>query len=268
MNKKRLYMISFVALLALMLVVELLNMRFANDTTEYELIYGIATRGIGAAACILMMSYCSFSHLFSSFGKLRDIALILPCCLIAINNFPFISVINGWAILDTKWYLILLLALQCFLVGLFEEAAFRGCVFMLILERKHNSRKEIFYSIIFSSLVFGGIHIVNLLVGAGIVPVVLQLGYSFLIGAMCSVVLLVTKKLWIPILIHAVFNFAGGLIPTLGRGEIWDRATVVLTVIVSVAVAIYTVALFFKYDISKMQELFPKKLNNSKKNTD
>ncbi len=262
MNKKRLYVASFAVLLILLLALEIFNMYFAKETKEYELIYGIAVRGIGAAVCIIMMAYCSFTHLFSSFGKLKDVLLIIPCCLIAINNFPFVPVISGAATLDTKWYLIVLLALQCLLVGLFEETAFRGCVFMLILERKHSTRKEIFYSIILSSLVFGGIHIVNLFVGAGIVPVVLQLGYSFLIGAMCSVVLLITKKLWLPILIHSVFNFAGALVPTLGKGEIWDTATVILTVVVSVLVAAYTIALFFRYDLSKMQELFPKKEGN------
>ena len=144
MNKKRLYLISFFALIILLLAIEIVNMYFANDSLEYELAYGIAARGVGAAICILMMSYCSFSHLFSSFGKLKDILLILPCCLIAINNFPFISVISGEATVEAKWYYIVFLAIQCFLVGLFEEAAVRGCVFMLILERKHNTRKEIF----------------------------------------------------------------------------------------------------------------------------
>ena len=259
MNKKRLYIALFAVLIILLLALEMFNMYYAKDTTEYELIYGILSRGISAAVCVLMMSYCSFTHLLSSFGKLKNILLVVPCCLIAINNFPFIPILSGGATIDTKWYLIVLLALQCFLVGLFEETAFRGCVFMLILERKHNTRKDIFYAIVFSSLVFGGIHIVNLFVGAGIVPVVLQLGYSFLIGAMCSVVLLITKKLWLPILIHSVFNFAGALVPTLGGGEIWDTPTVILTVVVSVLVAVYTVVLFFKYDLCKMQEVLPPK---------
>ena len=61
---------------------------------------------------------------------------------------------------------------------------------------------------------------------------------------MCAVVLLVTKKLWLPIIIHSVFNFAGGLVPTLGKGEIWNMPTVILTVVVSVMVCIYTVLLF------------------------
>ena len=257
-NKKKLYYLLFVVLAVLMLVAELLNMRLAYNSIEYDLVYNIITRAIGATMCMILMSYCSFTRLFSSFGKLKNILLVLPCCLIAINNFPFIPMATGALKLDTKWYLILLFALQCLLVGMFEETAFRGCVFMLLLEKKHNTIKDVFYSIVMSSFIFGAIHIVNLFVGAGIVSVVLQLGYSFLIGSMCAVVLLVTKKIWLPIFIHAVFNFAGGLVPTLGVGEIWDTPTIILTVIVSVAVAVYTVTLFFKRGVSDAEELLKK----------
>ena len=127
---------------------------------------------------------------------------------------------------------------------------------MLMLEKKHKTRKDIFYSIVFSSLIFGAIHIVNLFAGSGIVPVVLQLGYSFLIGSMCAVILLITKSLWISVLTHAVFNFAGGVMPTFVSGfKIWTPGEVILTVVVSILVAIYTVLLFFKIDHSKLQSI-------------
>ena len=261
MNKKSFLFAAFIGLLLLMLALEVFNLYYTNKTVEYELIYGILSRGIGSLVCLLMMAYCSFLHLFSSFGKLKSFIYIIPCCLIAINNFPFVSVFNGTAILSAEWYLIILFAIQCFLVGFFEEAAFRGCVFMLLLEKSHNTRKDVFCSIVYSSLIFGAIHIVNLFAGAGIVPVVLQLGYSFLIGSMCAVVLLVTKKLWLPIIIHSVFNFAGGLVPTLGKGEIWNMPTVILTVVVSVMVCIYTVLLFLKYDIEEYKKLLIKNKN-------
>lgn len=258
MKKKNRYFILFVIFAVLMLVAELLNVRFAHESIEYDLIYNIVTRMIGAVICIILMSYCSFTYLFSSFGKLKSIICVLPCCLIAINNFPFIPMAMGSLTLETKWYFILLFGVQCFFVGLFEETAFRGCVFMLLLEKKHKTIKEVFYSVVMSSFIFGAIHIVNLLVGAGIGSVVLQLGYSFLIGSMCAVILLVTKKIWLSVFVHATFNFAGGLVPTLGNGDIWDTPTIILTVIVSVIVAIYTIALFFRRGLSDAQTLLKK----------
>ena len=133
---------------------------------------------------------------------------------------------------------------------------------MLILEGKHRTKKDVFFSIIYSSLIFGAIHIVNLFAGSGIVPVIQQLGYSFLIGAMCAVALIITKNLWMSILLHACFNFAGGVIPTLGKGDIWDTPTIIITAVLAVIVTVYTVCVFIKFDSKANIEQM---INNTKK---
>ena len=74
----------------------------------------------------------------------------------------------------------------------------------------------------------------------------LQIGYSFLIGGMCSVVLLKTGNIWYCVILHAVYNFAGGVVPNCGSGIIWDTPTVILTAVVAVAVAAYVIALLFR----------------------
>ena len=129
---------------------------------------------------------------------------------------------------------------------------------MLILEGKHKTKKDVFFSIIYSSLIFGAIHIVNLFVGSGIVPVIQQLGYSFLIGAMCAVVLIITKKLWMSILLHACFNFAGGIIPNLGTGEIWDVPTIIITAVLALTVTVYMIFVFIRLDMSEIDSMFKK----------
>ena len=93
-----------------------------------------------------------------------------------------------------------------------------------------------------SSAVFGLVHLVNLLEGAGIGPTVLQVGYSFLIGGMCAIVLLKTGNLIYCVLLHGIYDLGGGLIPTLGRGALWDTPTVILTAVLAVIV---TAWLFF-----------------------
>lgn len=254
---KRVFSIFFCVFAVLLLLVELFNIKHSVDTIQYELVYGTLSRVFGAAICVLLMKYCNFDYLFSVRGiSVKSLLLIFPCLIISVNNFPFISFFEIGISFDVKWYFVLLYVLQCFFVGLFEETAFRGCVFMLMLEKRRKTRKDIFFSIVLSSLVFGAIHIVNLFAGAGIVPVILQLGYSFLIGAMCAVALLVTKSIWVSVLLHAVFNFAGGVIPTFAEGfKIWTLGEVILTVVVSVMVAVYVVLLFFKYSLSSMKEL-------------
>jgi len=266
-NKKRsVYLSLFVFFSICLISIELLKFLDVSLSTNKqinELIYGIASRAIGSAICILMISYCSFGYLFSFDGKnkLKNFILLIPCWLVVINNFPIIAVAKGSAFINenVRWYLIALFALQCLFVGLFEEVAFRGCVFMLILQGRHNTRKDVFISIVLSSAIFGAIHIANLFAGASLLPVIQQVGYSFLIGSMCALTLLITKKIWTSVWMHAIFNFAGGLIPTLGTGKIWNAPTIIITIILSVAVTIYSVVLFFRFDISTVESLFYKK---------
>ena len=267
-NRRVVYLLIFILLSACLLVVELYRGSgnvFSADETLDELLYGIISRGFAALICILMIAYCSFGNLFllNAGGKLKAFVLLIPCWLVVINNFPFISVLNGTAGLNAEVYLIVLFALQCFLVGFFEEVAFRGCVFMLVLQGKNKSRKDVFWAIVTSSAIFALVHLANLFSGASPLPVIQQVGYSFLIGAMCALALIVTKNIWTSILMHSLFNFAGGVIPTLGNGEIWNVPTIIITAVLAVLVTIYSVILFLKIDIFSIYDLFKnKRLNN------
>jgi membrane protease YdiL (CAAX protease family) len=127
---------------------------------------------------------------------------------------------------------------------------------MLALQEKNKTRKDIFWAIILSSAIFAVVHLANLLSGASPLPVIQQVGYSFLIGAMCALSLIVTKNIWTSIFMHTVFNFAGGLIPMLGSGKIWNVPTIIITAVLAVLVIVYSVILFLRIDISSVSSLF------------
>ena len=99
---------------------------------------------------------------------------------------------------------------------------------------------------------------VNLLMGASLGGVIQQIGYSFLIGAMCSVVLYKTANLWLCVLLHAVYDFCGGLVPALGEGIIWDTPTIIITVILAVVVTIYMVVLLFRIKPQELDRIYEK----------
>ena len=113
-----------------------------------------------------------------------------------------------------------------------------------------------FLALILSSAVFAVVHLVNLFMGAGLGATVLQIGYSFLIGGMCSVVLMKTGSIWHCVLLHAVYNFCGGVVPTLGGGDWWDTPTVILTVVLSVLVTAYVVVMLFRMDPRETDKLY------------
>ena len=69
----------------------------------------------------------------------------------------------------------------------------------------------------------------------------MQVGYSFLIGGMCAIALLKTGCIWIPALIHGIYDAGGFLIESAGQGEIWTTPAIILTAAVSLPVFGYAV---------------------------
>ena len=54
-----------------------------------------------------------------------------------------------------------------------------------------------------------------------------------------------TANIWYCVILHSVYNFAGGVAPEFASGKIWTTPTVILTIIVAVIVTVYTVALWY-----------------------
>lgn len=241
-----------------MLLCEIYKEKFLALGEQGENLYSIASRFFGIILCFVLVLYCGFKGILKLYRRpfIKGLVAVLPCWLVALNNFPIIPVVFGGARVTASSNTILLYALLCAFVGVFEELAYRGCVFMLILRNKKKTTKDIFVAFIFSSALFGAIHLVNLIAGADPLGVVLQVGYSFLIGAMCSFVLIKTGSVWHAALIHAVYNFCGGVVSQYGEGEIWTLPEIALTAIVAVIVAVYIVTALLKTEPREADALF------------
>lgn len=234
--------------------------RSCGAMTKY-MIDMTVTRALGGAIFLSMLINLGY-RVLNPIKKpfFRSLLISLPAFVIAINNFPFSQTIKGELRLEAEWWAVLLLLLECLCVGFFEECAFRGVVFLGILKKKPQSKLWAFISIALSSVVFGLVHLLNLLESSP-VAVLMQIGYSALIGAMCAVVLMKSANIWLCVLIHGLFNFSGAVMSRLGSGKIWDTFTVVLTVIVSLAVTAYMICVFLKDDMAVSRKIFQKKTN-------
>lgn len=253
--------ISFAAIaltLILVALCEVFREQIFGSGVYSDRLYYIATRTLGGVMFLILMYIESLLGLFTikPKGLARAVLFILPCWAIALNNFPIISYFSGNAYIDASAFAVLLYALECLSVGFFEEIAFRGVIFTSILSWRKRTTLDVFIAIVISSAVFGATHLLNLFAGASVGSVLLQVSYSFLIGGMCAVVLVKTRCLWHCILIHSVYNFCGGVVPELGGGVIWDTPTVVLTVIVSLAVATYVIVSLVRIQPKEIEGLF------------
>ena len=258
LSRRACLMVIFVAL-PILLWLEIAKPTLSEDPVLAPLISMTLTRGLGAAVFLALLLHEGF-RVMNPLQKpfWRSILFIIPPFLVVVNNMPILSLAWGDAYIIHSapaywvWFI-----LECLAIGLFEELAFRGVIFLMLAEKRHSTRKGLFWSLILTSAVFGAVHLINVLMGAGIGGVIMQIGYSFLIGAMCSVVLLKTRNIWLCVLLHAVYDFSGTLVPTLGGGTWWDTPTVIFTVILAVATTAYLVWHFFTLDLSRVEEIYP-----------
>lgn len=236
---------------------------FSADPLLSDLVNMTLPRLLGAVVFFALMLADGY-RILSPVRGLRPVGafllLFLPPLAVVINNFPIPALITGDAqILPHSTAVWVWFSLECLAISLFEEAAFRGVIFPMLAERRCKTKRGLLISILLTSAVFGLLHIVNLAQGAGIGAVVRQIGYSFLIGAMCSVVLIKTHNIWLCVLLHAVFDFGGKLIDTLGAGRIWTLPAILITTILAVLTTLHLTWQFFRPDPVPFEEIYPPK---------
>ena len=75
----------------------------------------------------------------------------------------------------------------------------------------------------------------------------MQIGYSLLIGGMCSIAFLKTGNFYNAILLHFVFNIGGMLYDqNMIAGNIWTTPNILLTAILAVVVTVFALYILFK----------------------
>lgn len=120
-------------------------------------------------------------------------ALILLVCLL---RLPFI----GWTALPVRYFL--LLALGVLFVGVFEELLARG-VLLVGLRRR---LPELWVWIV-SCVLFGLLHLLNALAGAGIGPTLIQVLFAASFGSTLYLARRLSGNLLLPVLLHAFWDF-------------------------------------------------------------
>ena len=184
--------------------------------------------------------------------KPKTLLWLLPPLAVVLVNFPFSALANGTAtITHGEWWW--LFAIKCLLVGLMEEWFFRGILLDLFLQTAREKERGIFLPVLLSSLAFALFHLLNIFGGAGIGYVLLQTGYSFLIGGMLAVVFCKTRNLWICIVLHAIFDAGGFLVSDLGAGDPQDTVFWVLTAVAGVICAVHIIYTLVKMSTPKKE---------------
>ena len=258
-NLSILYKIITISIIFTIIMMGLLisfNISFHSDLEVSDMISDTIFRFLGGFIFVLLI-YILGHKVLHPFKKpfFKSLLISMPALLVVINNFPFIDHLAGNTELLKPTSTVLIFLISCISVGFFEEVVFRGVILILFLQNSPKTKQGILFSIIASSAIFALMHLFNLFSGAGFGQTVLQIGYSFLMGLMFSVLLIKTKNIWLPVILHSLYNFGGLLFPTLGRVTSANEGlTMIVTGGIAFLVAIYTIHLF--------QHIEPKDINS------
>lgn len=249
--------LSIIAVLcALTLVLDFIDISYTDNVDRNRFIGKIVQQSLGSLAAIFLMIRLKI-HLFN---KPQYWLYLIPCLIIAIDNFQFSSYFKGnMQLVNGKPLDFILFGGYCLAVGLFEECIFRGIIFSVLASCFSYDKKGLWKTYIVSSVLFGAAHLFN----GFSVATILQIGYSTLTGGLFAFVLLKTKNIFCCAFVHALYNFCGLLfeIPErmgLGSGVVFDLGTAITMLIVCVIMGAFILYSVFKYSDDEVGVLYEK----------
>jgi Predicted protease of the Abi (CAAX) family len=164
-------------------------------------VFLIISIGIG----LLIMKKSRFTLSDYGFKKcekdsLHKVSWFIP--LLAMEIIPIVLMGFSSKVTVLQYFILLLFTVA---VGFNEEIYFRGLALKFIEEK---GRKK---AIIWSSVIFGTLHLVNALNGKNVLYLVLQMMFAFLIGFVFAEIVSITKSLWVVIAWHAAHDYISNL---------------------------------------------------------
>ncbi len=257
MQKKKIGRYIEIAVILLLcgctLAMDFFPLSLLEDEFRNKLFCKIIQQSMGSAAGILLMITLNIRL----FGKIHKPLYLIPCLLVAVDNFQWSAFFNGkMELVRAEFWDIALYTLSCLAVGLFEELIFRGVLFSVLASLFKKDRKGIWATYVLSSVIFGGAHLFN---GFSLGTIV-QVLYTVLTGGLFAFCLMKTKNILCCALVHGVYNFGGTLFDTrgLGSGVVFDIGTVITMLIVSVAVGLFVLYKIWKYSEEEREALYQK----------
>jgi len=172
-------------------------------------------------------------------GKLKCQHLLLfPFILVCFSNL-FVCLIDKAPLRELNLISIFQDLLFYLLIAISEELVFR---YVLFNEIKANN--SYFKAMLFSSLVFGGLHILNITSIASIPLCLVQVLYTFGLGMLLCLIYLYTQNLIVTISFHFLFNFLNDSLASALFEMNWNTNFYLINVIFAIVFIIYGIIIY------------------------
>ncbi len=156
---------------------------------------------LAVAVVVVVTRMGMWRHIgFHRLRTMRDLRFFwIPLIPVLMALPAAVAAIGGLEVSRAPERLIFWLSLAI-LVGFVEEVSFRGLILRALVPR------GVWLAAVVSSLLFGLMHVLNLLFGAGLDATLLKVGYATTMGFAFAAVALRTGVIWPLVVIHALVN--------------------------------------------------------------
>jgi membrane protease YdiL (CAAX protease family) len=221
----------------------------------------ITMRVIICILLLIMLKYFEIIKMvyFTAPAKWRHIWLIWPVIALILVNA--LDILTGKVTIDiSQKALLLTFITNSISTGFFEEILVRGSILSLLLCKLGNTKKGIYLSVIYSSMVWSLAHLINLVKNPELLLATsAQIFYASCFGVIFAALLLRTHSIWLMIFLHALFNFCGSIKEITINGGIAasEIAKASTTLTNAVAVIVITLPLLI-YGLIILRKVTPK----------
>ncbi len=241
MDKKRFY-----SLLYLVCLVLLINSLPFSLFIESKLILFIINIIIKVISIIYILHYIKKEELNNikkeKIGK--DSIKLLPLLLLCCSNFVVVFVQSASIKTDIDIFSIISGLIVSVGVGIIEELLFRGQVLEELLKHKNK-----FIALLYSSLIFGMVHLLNISL-SNIPIVVAQCAYTAFLGLVLGFIYISTKNIYLPIVFHILFNFLNDILVVQLFNLKWDLTFFLVNILIGLILSAY---IYFAYIFKKKE---------------
>ncbi len=247
-------LVFIVLLCGVTLLLDFFKIVYVENELHNKFISKIVQQGVGILAVLLLLRRLNVKL----FGWPQNWLYLVPCLIVALDNFQWSSFINGkMQLINDQIEDFVLFGGYCLAVGIFEECVFRGVIFSVLAGYFSKTKVGLWKTYVLSSIIFAAAHLLNGLSFGTIV----QVGYTFLTGGLFGFVLLKTKNLLCCGFIHALYNFCGLLFESsnrmgLGDGVVFDMGTIITMLIVSIIAGIFVLYSVNRYSEEDRRDLY------------
>lgn len=253
-----------VVLLAQQIAASILQGSLSTARYGFEATFEILWAGFVVLVILLFKNKYIFTQEREGFFK--SFKYMLPELLIAVffGGIGLLSIAFGKSPVEYK--AVINLFIYCTFIGIVEEFLCRGWLLNEFLERYSRNRKEIILSIIFSSIIFGVIHFLNIGETQGFFETLVQVMNAAASGTFLALLYYKTKNIWVVVFTHAFWDFSIFLTQVSSLGDCISGPTstsaVILNIIRGICITISLLVLC--YWLYRQTDLYVKN-NKSKK---